>query len=517
MASTATEDVTIAGGGGAVTVDVDVEVSDDVRVDVDANAIANADGTETPANNISPTSSSSNSGDDNTASKLNPHSAKSNKSNSKSNKYYVAEQPKDENLPNNIKDDPRGEDPTKRITKKASSRGAGRNTESFDPASTLVRPAMRVVVGNPNIETFNKTLKHDDVVIVPELFGPEDNWDLYYQLVSEITELQNSQVKNSDFIPWHEGAHLICKNPEKSTTFQRIISKLCDYFNIDASSAGTRFNWYKDSSDWKPFHHDSAAFNPKRAKSQNITVGVSFGATRELAFIRASDNNNSNNKYQGQGQQGQQDPVRLYFPQTNNGVFTFGRDVNILWKHGVNALVPEEQDGKGRISIILWGLARDVVEEEGSPPLLGSDGQGPHASSSNNNHHRNNHRRVGGRGSGGHGGGHARRKNGGGSGGGGNGNGRRDSSGSNKKRRFEDNDNDYYSRRGDDYDRRGGDDCYRYDDRDRSRGRDGGREQRRDHYRDNNNSHQRHRHDDDHHRGGGSGGGGHHNHNRHNR
>ncbi len=34
-----------------------------------------------------------------------------------------------------------------------------------------------------------------------------------------------------------------------------------------------RFNWYRDGSDWKPFHHDSAAFNPRRAASQNITVG----------------------------------------------------------------------------------------------------------------------------------------------------------------------------------------------------------------------------------------------------
>ena len=107
------------------------------------------------------------------------------------------------------------------------------------------------------------------------------------------------------------------------------------------------------------------AFNPKRAKNQNITIGASFGATRELAFIRAAPQQSG-------------DKVKVYFPQTNNGVFSFGRDANILWKHGVNALEPSEQTGKGRISIILWGLAQDVTEEDGSPPLLGSDGQGPH-------------------------------------------------------------------------------------------------------------------------------------------
>ena len=114
-------------------------------------------------------------------------------------------------------------------------------------------------------------------------------------------------------------------------------------------------------------------------------MGVSFGATRELAFVRAEPLQND-------------DKVRLYFPQTNNGVFSFGRDANILWKHGINALPPDQQDGKGRISIILWGLAMDVMEEEGSPPLLGSDGQGPHANNNNNNMNKRPNNRRGGRG-----------------------------------------------------------------------------------------------------------------------
>ncbi len=106
-------------------------------------------------------------------------------------------------------------------------------------------------------------------------------------------------------------------------------------------------------------------------------TGVSFGARRELAFLRATPQENG-------------EKVKLYFPQTNNGVFSFGRDVNILFKHGINALPEDEQDGKGRISIILWGLAEGVKEEEGSPPLLGSDGQGNHAKGNWKKH--NNHR-----------------------------------------------------------------------------------------------------------------------------
>merc|ERR1712137_1134769 len=120
--------------------------------------------------------------------------------------------------------------------------------------------------------------------------------------------LQESGAKGTEWISWHEGAHLICKNPKGSKTFTMVIDRLCEYFNITKQSIGVRFNWYADSSDWKPFHHDSA-FNAQRAKTQNITVGVSFGATRELAFIRASPQQDG-------------DKVRLCFPQTNNGVFS---------------------------------------------------------------------------------------------------------------------------------------------------------------------------------------------------
>jgi hypothetical protein len=42
-----------------------------------------------------------------------------------------------------------------------------------------------------------------------------------------------------------------------------IQDKISAYFDIEQKSVGTRFNWYRDSKDWKPFHHDSAAFNPK--------------------------------------------------------------------------------------------------------------------------------------------------------------------------------------------------------------------------------------------------------------
>lgn len=170
---------------------------------------------------------------------------------------------------------------------------------------------MRILVGNKAQKP--ASLKHDDVLVVPDFFCASNDWDIYNTLVHEMRDLQKKGEKGSEWISWHEGAHLISKNPTNSPTFQKILSMVADYFSIqDLTSMGTRFNWYRDANDWKPFHHDSAAFNRDRAKKQNITVGVSFGATRELAFLHAKNN------------------TRIYFPQTNGMLFRYEFHVCIL-------------------------------------------------------------------------------------------------------------------------------------------------------------------------------------------
>jgi len=111
---------------------------------------------------------------------------------------------------------------------------------------------------------------------------------------------------------------------------------MANYFQTKNYSS--RLNWYTDSSDWKPFHHDQFAYvdREENMKDKNITLGVSFGATRELAFLNVKSGE------------------KIYIPQTNGMLISFGRDVNIRWKHGINALPEEQHDGKGRISVILW-------------------------------------------------------------------------------------------------------------------------------------------------------------------
>jgi hypothetical protein len=200
-----------------------------------------------------------------------------------------------------MNDDPRD---GKRIKKK----GKGRNTESFDPSTTLVRPDMRILVG-PNADVYGSVLKHDDVVIVPDFFCQRDDWSLYYKLIDEMRDCQAHGEKDSQWISWHEGSHLISKNPNGSSTYQEIQSRIAQYFKIPMQSVGTRFNWYRNSTDWKPFHHDSAAYNHQRAQNQNITVGVSFGSTRELAFLNVKNG------------------TKIYFPQVEI-LFPFMHQLN---------------------------------------------------------------------------------------------------------------------------------------------------------------------------------------------
>jgi len=257
-------------------------------------------------------------------------------------------------------DDPRATGPLGKAQRAALGLGVatGRNTESFDPRSTLVRPSMRVIVASKD-KPYAKPLRHDDVVIVPEYFCAEDDWAMYYALIAEMRAAQAAAPRGGargpgpEWLSWHEGAHLISKNPTGSPTYARVQKAMGDFFGLRPESRGTRFNWYNDPSDWKPFHHDSAAFNAARARNQNCTVGVSFGDTRELAFVDANDPSR-----------------RFYFPQTNGSLFYFGRDVNLRFKHGVNFQDEPDRSGKGRISIILWGNCEKAIDEDGAPPML---------------------------------------------------------------------------------------------------------------------------------------------------
>jgi len=209
--------------------------------------------------------------------------------------------------------------------------GIKKNTESFEP--WYDSPDMRIVLGDLSAPTYNNQVTSKDVVVVPNLFS--DMGDIYNKVLDEIDGVKNDKI----WLEWHGSTHLIANDHEEwkkfSPTFNKIIDRISKYFKMDVKA--TRLNWY-DSSDYKSFHHDSAAIDEKRAKTQNFTVGVSFGETRSVEFQHAKTRTTIN------------------FSLPNGITYAFSKDVNVQWRHGIPPLPKERQnDGNGRISIIAWG------------------------------------------------------------------------------------------------------------------------------------------------------------------
>lgn len=206
-----------------------------------------------------------------------------------------------------------------------------KNTESFQPSH---QPSdMRVVFVDSNETIHYETYRANDVFVVTHLF-PDITYDiLRNELEDEVLTL------------WHGDTHMIAndKQPWKrySPYFQKVVERMKHYFNIDVKS--TRFNLYRDGSDWKPFHHDAAAIDAEKAMTQNVTIGVSFGRTRSACFEHATTRS------------------KVEFSLGDGTVYGFGSQLNKDWRHGITQLTPEERemDDRGRISIILWGWVKE--------------------------------------------------------------------------------------------------------------------------------------------------------------
>ena len=56
------------------------------------------------------------------------------------------------------------------------------------PNKTIVRPAMRIICG-PNTKRYPDSVKHDDVICVPNFFCDENDMSMYYKLVEEMRSL----------------------------------------------------------------------------------------------------------------------------------------------------------------------------------------------------------------------------------------------------------------------------------------------------------------------------------------
>lgn len=224
-----------------------------------------------------------------------------------------------------------------------------KNTVCFEPMTNPVD--MRIVLDSRSFKNnyFNDIpeLTSRDVLLSGGLFDDFDKYEIYNKLVYEI---QNCGIPEEQLLKlWHgndkiEGTHLIANDranwKELCPTFNMVVRRLKDVFKMDIKAS--RLNWYRDPDHWKAFHHDASAVKSDKALTQNFTVAVSFGITKDAAFEHATTK------------------TVISMPQTDGTVYSFTNDTNSIWRHGI--LQDKQEQELGRISIILWGWIDNVKQ-----------------------------------------------------------------------------------------------------------------------------------------------------------
>ena len=234
-----------------------------------------------------------------------------------------------------------------------SSKKKPKNTITFTPFDREVD--LRLVVDTAS-NKMSIQLQKCDVGIFTNVFPDFKPWELHDLVLKEINETSIEHLLK----PWHgndkiKGTHLICDDSKswkrQANTFNMIIERLCDYFEVDAQA--TRCNWYNSHTQHKPLHRDAAAFDEKKSKTQNITIALSLGQTREILLQKLNSSSFKDTK----GHKG----VFLSFPSTDSSVYAFTNEVNKEFKHGVHIGYQEDDKSKeSRISIIIWGWTSKI-------------------------------------------------------------------------------------------------------------------------------------------------------------
>ena len=175
-------------------------------------------------------------------------------------------------------------------------------------------------------------ISSNDLIVIHNFIDEKINY--LEQIMNEVKEIKNGEI----FKLWHGDSHSIADDKgydwiKKCPTFNKIIDYISNFFNMDIKA--TRLNYYKDSNDWKPYHHDAAALKPNKAKTQNFTVAVQFGLTRTVSLQHPKHS------------------TIIDFEISNGQCYAFSDQTNIDWKHGIK----QEKMFKNepRLSIIAWG------------------------------------------------------------------------------------------------------------------------------------------------------------------
>jgi hypothetical protein len=252
-----------------------------------------------------------------------------------------------------------------------------KNTESFTPDYSP--PDMRVIIhSSPHKQL--QPLTRNDVIILPNFFNqikdeiipPQFQTQTPHQTQSQsrsrspildslINEMNNTgYTKDQLWKSWHGDSHLIADDKldkgawkQHTPTFNNIIAKIQEFFNMEVKA--TRFNLYPSNADWKPYHRDAAAIDPKKAKTQNITVAATFGVTRTASFQHFTTK------------------TRVDFPLEDSSIYVFNKQVNVDWMHGITP-IKEDSNNKATTNTPITTSEEKGVNGGNSPIIKGVNG-----------------------------------------------------------------------------------------------------------------------------------------------
>lgn len=177
-----------------------------------------------------------------------------------------------------------------------------------------------------------------NAVYWPECLCGADDHSVFHALYQELAPWKMSPYKRSRHPACVEETRLLA-----SPMYRHVVTELREVFDIKVGYSIV--NLYADGDDWTEYHRDNFRAEGNRMTSSsaeeapaphNVTVGASFGDSRELRF-----------KHLETG-------LEFSFPQGNGDVFAFTEPVNSAFQHCIPKKIPAAT-ARPRISVILWG------------------------------------------------------------------------------------------------------------------------------------------------------------------
>jgi len=188
---------------------------------------------------------------------------------------------------------------------------------------------------NESLVSSYKKLLNNSCLYLPHFLAKLTDTNLFDKLKEQMKE------KKANVINWD--VHYKLENPQDLAIFEEIVSKVSKALQVKVKA--TRINYYSNGNDWKHYHRDSHKIVD--GEREDITIGISLGASRELSFLHVASNN------------------KFSFPQNNGDLFAFTDEVNADFKHGI----PKTKANVGeRFSIIIWGVQLVKIKDQKTIP-----------------------------------------------------------------------------------------------------------------------------------------------------